>query len=57
MDVLEPIRETFGDACSQLTDTPPGQGRDLNSLGKAIGEPAPAEWVDRVDLVHDDFER
>ena len=57
MNVLEPICEAFRDARSQVADTEPGQCGDLNSFGKAIGEPAPAERVDHVDLVHDDLER
>ena len=57
MDGLEAIGKALRDPRAQLVETLARQGRDLHRVREAIREPAPAQRVDRVDLVHHHLER
>ncbi|MEN3313327.1 MAG: N-succinyldiaminopimelate aminotransferase [Actinomycetota bacterium] len=57
MDGLETICETFCDPRTQLVEPFARQRGDLYGIREAIREPAAAQSVDRVDLVHDHLER
>src|SRR5438132_12354433 len=52
MDRFEAICEAFCDARTQPVESSARQSRDLHRVGESIREPAAAQSVDRVDLVH-----